>query len=143
MAKLFFISKSVIEAYNWYTASGVNGGIVSLFDNEVNKVLNSSITTEQKALQDVATKYCEEADKCANLPASPTTLEQDEEIANISGDLDTFISENWAKFINGEKKIDEFDAFVAEVKKMGMDRILEIKQEAYELGLKNTEKIGK
>ena len=134
--------KSVIEAYNWYTATGVNGGLVSLYDNAVNKALNASVTPEQKALQDKAIEYCEEVDKCANLPSSPTTLEQDEEIASISGDLDTFISENWAKFITGEKKIDEFDAFVKEVKEMGMDRILEIKQEAYELGLKNTEHIA-
>lgn len=133
--------KSVIEAYNWYTATGVNGGIVSLYDNAVNKAFNSSITPKQKALQDKATEYCEEADKCANLPSSPTTLEQDEEIAAISGDIDTFISENWAKFITGEKGIGEFDAFVKEVKDMGMDRILEIKQEAYELGLENTKHI--
>ncbi len=130
--------RSVVEAYNYYTASGVNGGIVALYDNEVNKALNSSITAEQKALQDKATEYCIAVDKCANLPSSPTTLEEDERIADISGDLNTYLTESWAKFLTGEKSLDEFDAFVKEIENMGMKEILEIKQAAYERGLEKT-----
>lgn len=130
--------RSVVEAYNYYTAAGVNGGIVSLYDNEVNKALNSSITAEQKKLQDKATEYCEAVDKCANLPSSPTTLEEDEKIADISGDLNTYLTESWAKFLTGEKKIEDYDKFVKEIEKMGMEEILEIKQAAYERGLEKT-----
>ena len=129
---------SLINAYNAYTAAGVNGGIVALYDNEVNKAFNTTINAKQKALQDKATEYCIAVDKCANLPSSPTTLDEDEKIADLSGDLSTYLTENWAKFLTGEKTLEDFDKFVKEVKKMGMAEILEIKQAAYERGLKKT-----
>ncbi|MBE7033253.1 MAG: hypothetical protein E7406_03395 [Ruminococcaceae bacterium] len=130
---------NIIDAYNAYTAAGVNGGIVCLYDNEVNKALNSSITAEQKKLQDKATEYCIAVDKCANLPASPTTLKEDDKITDLSKDLTTYLTENWALFLSGEKTLEDYDKFVKEVKKMGMEEILKIKQAAYKRGLEKTE----
>ena len=46
-------------------------------------------------------------------------------------DLSTYISENTAKFITGEKNlVDDFDAYLAQLKSMGMDRYIEIQQNA-------------
>jgi len=132
-------AENVIDAYNEYTAAGVNGGIVCYYDNEVNIELNSSVSGKQKALQDLAKQYCADVDKCANLPSTATTLEEDDEITKVSGDLNTYIGECWAKFITGEMKISEFDAFVKKVNDLGMSRVLEIKQAGYERGLEQTQ----
>jgi len=135
--------KSVVEAYNAYTASGVNGGLAGIYDHAVNKALNSSISAKQKALQDKATEYCEQVEKSANMPSTPTTVEEDKEITDLSGDLNTYIGENFSKFMTGARDIEEYEDFVKEVKKMGMDRILEIRQGAYERGLKSVESLLK
>lgn len=46
-------------------------------------------------------------------------------------DISTYISESTAKFITGEKNLeDDFDAYLAQLKSMGMDRYIEIQQNA-------------
>jgi len=134
--------KNIIDAYNKYTASGVNGGIVCYYDNEVNIELNKNVTGKQKALQDLAKQYCADVDKCANLPATATTLEEDAEILKYTTDLDTYISENWAKFVSGNRPVDEFDDFVKEVNRLGMSKVLKIKQAGYERGLEQTKDLA-
>ena len=46
-------------------------------------------------------------------------------------DISTYISESTAKFITGEKNLEgDFDAYLAQLKSMGMDRYIEIQQNA-------------
>ncbi len=64
-------------------------------------------------------------------PISPSPEESDE-YADIITDLDTYSSENYIRFISGQRSLDEFDTYVQELKNMGMERAVEIMQEAYD-----------
>jgi len=52
------------------------------------------------------------------------------EYVNLWSDINTYISEMRAKFITGEESLDNFAAYQENLQKMGMDRIIEIKQMA-------------
>lgn len=53
------------------------------------------------------------------------------EASNLWIDISTYISESTAKFITGEKNLEgDFDAYLAQLKSMGMDRYIEIQQNA-------------
>jgi len=51
--------------------------------------------------------------------------------ATIMNDINTFISENVARFIVGDKSFDEYDAFVDQIKSMDIDKVVEIYKDAY------------
>ena len=65
---------------------------------------------------------------------STVTLSADEttEAMAIYTDIQTLCMESIAKFINGDKSMDEFDAFVESIKSMNIDGYLEIYQDAYD-----------
>jgi putative aldouronate transport system substrate-binding protein len=46
------------------------------------------------------------------------------------GDIQTFVSESVLAFINGTKSFDEYDAFIQQVKDMGVEEAVQIKQAA-------------
>lgn len=53
------------------------------------------------------------------------------EATNLWTDIDTYISESTVKFINGSLNLeDDFDAYLEQLKAMGMDRYIEIQQMA-------------
>lgn len=52
-----------------------------------------------------------------------------EEYTNLWTDIDLYISECRAKFISGEMSVEnDFDTYIATLKSMGMDRVVEMKQ---------------
>ena len=59
-----------------------------------------------------------------HFPVTDFTADEGIENANILSDVNTFISENFMKFVTGVKPIDEFDAFVEEVMGMKIDRVI-------------------
>lgn len=65
---------------------------------------------------------------------STVTLSADENTraANIYSDIETICLEAIAKFITGEKSLDEYDAFVESIKSAGIDDYLAIQQGAYD-----------
>lgn len=63
-------------------------------------------------------------------PSVSLNNEAASEFSNIMGDLNTYVSENVIQFIIGLKPISEYDSFVEQIKKMGIDRAIELKQEA-------------
>ena len=69
-----------------------------------------------------------------NMPNSGLNLTQAEsdESNSISSDIETYTQENIAKFITGGKSLDEFDDFVATLKDLNIDRLIEIEQAAYD-----------
>jgi len=54
--------------------------------------------------------------------------EYNSEYSEIWADISTYYTDQRAKFISGERPIDEYDDFIKEVKDMGIDRCIEIKQ---------------
>ena len=60
------------------------------------------------------------------------SAEETTEATNIYSDIQTLCLESIAKFITGEKSLDEYDDFVASIKAMNIDGYLEIYQGAYD-----------
>lgn len=60
------------------------------------------------------------------------STEESTEFANLYGDIGTYIEENVAKFIVGERPLSEYDSFTAQLKEMNIARIGEIYKAAEE-----------
>ncbi len=64
------------------------------------------------------------------MPTVSPTTEESAEYSAIMNDINTLISENVVKFITGDRPLAEFDAFIEQIKSMGIDRATEIQQAA-------------
>ncbi len=60
------------------------------------------------------------------------TDDQNEEVNALSGDVATYVNENYSAFFVGDKPISEWDAYVQGAMDLGMAEILEIYQEAFD-----------
>ncbi len=58
------------------------------------------------------------------------TAEESEELGAILSDVNTLNDECWTKFITGDKSLDEFNAYVQQLKDMNISRAIEIYQGA-------------
>lgn len=54
------------------------------------------------------------------------------ELANLNNSIDTYANEMIIKFIMGTEPIENYDAAVAQLKERGVERVIEMKQAAYE-----------
>ena len=54
------------------------------------------------------------------------------EFNQIFADVDTYVIENYFAFITGDKPMSEWDSFIQGMKDMGIERCVELYQEAYE-----------
>lgn len=65
---------------------------------------------------------------------SAVTMTPDEstESSTIYNSMDTYVKEMALKFITGEESLDDFDTFVQTLNDMGAERMLEIRQAAYD-----------
>ena len=66
------------------------------------------------------------------LPGLSFTTEQADELASIQNNIDTYASEMALKFVIGDESLDNYDAFVDRLNQLGMQRLIEIHQEAYD-----------
>ena len=60
------------------------------------------------------------------------TAEESERITDIQSVLDSYLRENFAKFVPGGLSLDEFDAYQEELKQLGIEELLDIYQRGYE-----------
>ena len=60
------------------------------------------------------------------------TAEEEKEINDLSGDISTYILENYGLFLTGDKSFDEWEAYVDAIYAMGMQDIIDIYQNAYD-----------
>ena len=51
-------------------------------------------------------------------------------MASIMSDIDTYVTENQAKYIVGDQSMDSFDSFLETVKSMGIDEVIDIYTDA-------------
>lgn len=91
--------------------------------------LSSTFTQEQKDVYDV---WMTGIDGNNLLPAVSLTKEESETARSPLADIQTYVDENVAKFINGTRSLDEFDDFVADIEGMGLADIIEVYQAALE-----------
>ncbi|KAF9117632.1 hypothetical protein BGX30_005284 [Mortierella sp. GBA39] len=60
------------------------------------------------------------------------TNEEQTEATALLSDLDTYVQQMEAKFVTGQEPLSNWDKYVAQIKKMGGDRIAELYQGAYD-----------
>lgn len=60
------------------------------------------------------------------------TTEQSEELADVRNNVVTYIAENFSLYMDGSKSFADWDSYVAEVESIGLTKIKDIYQEAYE-----------
>lgn len=65
-------------------------------------------------------------------PPVSHTADESEELTVITTAAGTYVIEECTKFIMGTRSLDEFDAFVEELKNMQIEKAIEIKQAAYD-----------
>ncbi|MBQ7916837.1 MAG: extracellular solute-binding protein [Firmicutes bacterium] len=65
-------------------------------------------------------------------PTVTHTAEEAEIISNTFSDIETFVKEGVMKFILGTTPMSEWDSFVAQIKSLGIDEVIEAKQAAYD-----------
>lgn len=66
------------------------------------------------------------------LPAVTLTAEENSEYSTIMNDVGTYMEETLYKFITGVTSLDELPNYYAELKRLGIERAIEINQTAYE-----------
>ena len=72
-------------------------------------------------------------DDTEKIPSLVTmTIDESREYADIVSRVNNFAEEKIYAFIFGEESLDNFDAFVEQIKALGIDRAVEIKQAAYD-----------
>ena len=71
-------------------------------------------------------------DNAYTLPAISLTAEESEEHSGIYSDIATYVNECLPKFLTGDKSMDEWDEFIANIYSMNIERCLEIYQAAYD-----------
>lgn len=64
------------------------------------------------------------------LPPLSIAEENMAEYSKIKGDIDTYIEEMFVKFITGVEPLDNFDAYLATLEQMGVQRLIELQQAA-------------
>lgn len=64
------------------------------------------------------------------LPAITLTPSESTAVVNKMNDINTYVGQNRAKFVLGQQSLSGYDAFVAQVNKMGIADVLKIYQNA-------------
>ncbi|MDR1539062.1 MAG: extracellular solute-binding protein [Clostridiales bacterium] len=75
----------------------------------------------------------QDIDLSYKLPRITQTSEESNEYANIVSEVNTYLVESWAQFINGKKNVDaDFDDFRNTLRQLGIERAIELRQLALE-----------
>ena len=78
------------------------------------------------------------ADSSKVVPPLSLTREESSEVSNIRAMVNDYVEENMALFALGTKNVEsEWDAYVKEFDALGLDRMMEIYQSAYDRQYKN------
>ncbi|MDF2652861.1 MAG: bacterial extracellular solute-binding protein [Paenibacillus sp.] len=75
-----------------------------------------------------------------SIPKVHGTQEEVKELARLEADVHTYVQETIIKFITGRSPMSDWDAFVKNTKSMGLDRILELRQQQHDRYLKSVKK---
>lgn len=66
------------------------------------------------------------------LPYVTAKPEETSELSKLESEINTYTDEMFLKFVMGQEPISNFDKYVNQVNKMGIDKVLKIKQDALE-----------
>lgn len=96
------------------------------------------LTDTAKFNQSARTTYKEYCDVWAvqddtwSMPNLSMTSQEQERYSSIYADVDTMMDENLVRFVLGERPLSELDAFVEELKALGLEEMISIKQAAFD-----------
>lgn len=66
------------------------------------------------------------------VPETLKTADELDVMTDPSNSIKTYISETALKFVTGDESLDNFDAFVAHIEELGLEKVLEVEQAAYD-----------
>lgn len=122
--------KSPTEAFadTYYARAGIFGvvqygpveSIQSISEDRVREVVEASV------------KYSLETDDTCVIGALPWTDEEKESIASYNENVSTYLDEMHQKFVLGKEPIENYDKFVEQIKKIGLEELVKIYQAAYD-----------
>ncbi len=72
-------------------------------------------------------KYEDNAPK-SMMPPLSSTLEESEEFISLNSEIKTYVEEMLLKFIKGSEPLENYEAFQEQLKSMGVERLVELKQ---------------
>lgn len=67
-----------------------------------------------------------------NIYHGKMTVDESEEYNQICSDIVTAASEQSLRFVTGERSLDEYESFIEDLNAMGLDKLTELKQAAYD-----------
>lgn len=71
------------------------------------------------------------------IPEIEYPAEYAEEVSSIEFDINTYVWETVIRYIKGTESLDDYDKFLAQLKTLKLDRLTEIKQNAYDVYVEN------
>lgn len=84
---------------------------------------------QQEEAAKIYSQYADNAN-LVNLPPISATEEETQELATLNTEIQTYVDEMFLKFIMGVESIENFDKFVEQLKKMKIERVIELRQTA-------------
>jgi len=94
------------------------------------QAVHDYLDPKQKAIHDENYELLKKTPKL--LPLMFMSSEETEKITSLLADIDTYVNEMSIKFITGAEPIDSFDSYVEKIKSMGIDEVLQIRQQVYD-----------
>ena len=85
----------------------------------------------QKEARVAFNKYAENAGEHV-LPPITATSDESKDLATIMTEIGTYKDEMFVAFVTGAESLDNFDKYVEQIKKFGIDRAIEIKEAGVE-----------
>lgn len=116
---------TVTQALSQYVMSSSNDAMVKTSDYFKQVTLLLDV---QKASQPVWNA----ADTSLLVPPIAQTVDEASEIASIMSNISTYVDEMFVKFVMGQKPMEEYDAFLNELRRLDIDKVLGYKNAAYE-----------
>ncbi len=129
---------SIADSFSLYSLYAGAAYVEAASDEELESVLsNMNLKYAVNAQKDLAIRnQCDK--EVVSFPFLSYTAEEADERTALYTDISVYLQQMKGKFITGELDVDaDWDSYVAEVEKIGIDRLLEIEQAAYDRMPKN------
>lgn len=97
-----------------------------------NNAVPSGYSEVDKAAPEIWAKGVDDAYVLPTSMTQAISAEENTEAVNIYSDIETLCMESIAKFITGDKSLDEYDAFVESIESMNIQGYLDIQQGVYD-----------
>ncbi len=109
-----------------------NTGFSGMIQYAAAQGLESELSDEIKQVKENSVQYALDADKSLLLRPLKYTVEESDEVANLGSDISSYVEEMVGKFIIGTEPLSNFDQFIETLKSMGIEEVIQIRQQAYD-----------